>query len=113
MTTFLVILSQTLRAQGLDDAFITYTFARNLAEGHGFVWSQDGERLYGPTTFLWTVLLAGFGALNFPIPDTSIILGALSWAMVSVLTVLLVRRQFGIVPAAVSGTFLSVSLYPH
>jgi len=40
-----------------DDAFISFRYARNLAEGHGLVWNI-GERVEGYTNFLWTVCLA-------------------------------------------------------
>lgn len=41
----------------MDDAFISYRYAKFLAEGHGFVWNI-GERVEGYTNFLWTLLLA-------------------------------------------------------
>lgn len=40
-----------------DDAFISFRYARNLAEGHGLVWNV-GERVEGYTNFLWTLCLA-------------------------------------------------------
>lgn len=40
-----------------DDAFITFRYARNLADGLGLVWNS-GERVEGYTNFLWTVLVA-------------------------------------------------------
>ena len=47
-----------------DDAFITYTYARNLAEGNGLVYNP-GERVMGFTSILYTLLLAGFYYLGF------------------------------------------------
>jgi len=49
-----------------DDAFISFRYARNLAEGMGLVFNR-GERVEGYTNFLWTLwvaagLDAGFGA---------------------------------------------------
>ena len=45
-----------------DDAFISFRYARNLAEGHGLVWNP-GEAVEGYTNFLWVVLMAaGIGA---------------------------------------------------
>lgn len=41
----------------IDDAYITFRYARNLAEGLGFVYNA-GERVLGTTTPLWTLLLA-------------------------------------------------------
>lgn len=40
-----------------DDAFITYRYARNLANGEGLVFNP-GERVEGYTNFLWTVIHA-------------------------------------------------------
>ena len=40
-----------------DDAFITFRYARHLADGLGLVWNP-GERVEGYTNFLWTVIVA-------------------------------------------------------
>ena len=40
-----------------DDAFISFRYARNLAEGYGLVWNI-GERVEGYTNFLWTLCMA-------------------------------------------------------
>jgi hypothetical protein len=42
----------------IDDAYITYQYARNLADGFGFVYLPDGEPTEGFTNLLWVVLLA-------------------------------------------------------
>ena len=39
-----------------DDAFISFVYARNLAEGHGLVWF--GDRVEGYTNFLWVLWMA-------------------------------------------------------
>jgi hypothetical protein len=53
----------------VDDAYITFRYARNLVEGHGFVYNV-GERVLGTTTPLYTLLLAGLalvsGCRDFP-----------------------------------------------
>src|SRR2546426_6673593 len=41
-----------------DDSFISFRYARHLAEGHGLVWNP-GDRVEGYTNFLWVVLMAG------------------------------------------------------
>jgi hypothetical protein len=52
---------------GFDDANITQAYARNIAEGHGYVYNVGGERVEGSTSFLWTLLnVAGF-AIGQPI----------------------------------------------
>ncbi|MCP4872573.1 MAG: hypothetical protein GY898_28110 [Proteobacteria bacterium] len=43
-----------------DDAFISFRFSRNFADGHGLVWNV-GERVEGYTNFLWTGGLGLFG----------------------------------------------------
>ncbi|UCC68693.1 MAG: hypothetical protein JSV79_01785 [Armatimonadota bacterium] len=49
----------------LEDAFITFRYARNLAEGNGFVYNV-GERVLGTTTPLQTLLLAVLGVVFGP-----------------------------------------------
>ncbi len=41
----------------LDDAFISFRYARNLAQGNGLVWNV-GEYVEGYTNFLWTILMS-------------------------------------------------------
>ena len=41
----------------LDDAYISFRYARNLVEGHGLVWNP-GEWVEGYTNFLWTLIMA-------------------------------------------------------
>ena len=53
----------------VDDAYITFRYARNLITGHGFVYNP-GERVLGTTTPLYTLLMAGTalltGSRDFP-----------------------------------------------
>jgi arabinofuranosyltransferase len=41
-----------------DDSFISFRYAKHLAEGQGLVWNR-GERVEGYTNFLWVLLMAG------------------------------------------------------
>lgn len=43
---------------GIDDANIYFVYARNLADGHGFVYNVGGERVEGFTSLLWTLICA-------------------------------------------------------
>lgn len=43
-----------------DDAFITYRYAKNLAQGHGITWNVGEAPVEGYTNFLLVVLLAPF-----------------------------------------------------
>jgi hypothetical protein len=53
----------------VEDAVISYTYARNFADGYGFVVNIGGERVEGFSNPLWVFLLAGgskvFGASPF------------------------------------------------
>jgi len=49
----------------LEDAYITFRYATNLAQGHGFVYNP-GERVLGTTSPLQTLLLAGLGLVLGP-----------------------------------------------
>ena len=40
----------------VDDAYISFRYARNLADGHGLVYNA-GERVEGYTNFLWVLLV--------------------------------------------------------
>jgi hypothetical protein len=42
----------------IDDAYVTFRYARNVATGVGFVYNA-GEHVLGTTTPLWTLVLAG------------------------------------------------------
>ncbi|MFX0145772.1 MAG: hypothetical protein ACFE9C_17035 [Candidatus Hodarchaeota archaeon] len=54
-----------------EDAFITFRYAQQIAEGNGFVYNP-GERVYGTTTPLFTLLLAGW----LVIPGAEVVAGA-------------------------------------
>lgn len=71
-----------------DDAFISFRYAKNLAEGRGLVFNP-GERVEGYTNFLWTVLMAIPEWLGWSTPLFSQLLGmvvfmgalAVSWRL--------------------------------
>src|SRR3989304_7660741 len=54
-----------------EDAFITFRFAQQIVRGNGFVYNI-GEKVYGTTTPLFTLLLAGWVQL----PQCDIITGS-------------------------------------
>lgn len=60
----------------LDDAYISFRYAENFAEGKGIVYNE-GEYVEGYTCFLWVVLLAGLYKIGLDLPTTSKILGVL------------------------------------
>ena len=72
----------------VDDAFISFRYARNLLEGHGLVWNL-GERVEGYSNFLWILELAAIWAVTGVPPEnaarwlsvayTIAALGAMAW----------------------------------
>src|SRR5438045_1442706 len=47
----------------IDDAFISFRYAENLARGHGLVYNP-GDYVEGYTNFLWVVIIAAVNALG-------------------------------------------------
>ena len=75
----------------VDDAFITFRYSQNMAEGHGLVFNI-GERVEGYTNFLWTVMIAGVIWLGLPAPETAIILNLLFMAGTLIVVHAIVRH---------------------
>src|SRR4051812_36252679 len=91
----------------LDDAYITFRYARHLAEGYGLgAWNRTGEHVEGYSSLLWTLLLAGAARLGVDVRLASKVLGA---AASLVVIAALVRRPDDR-PAFLAGLFLSVDL---
>jgi arabinofuranosyltransferase len=74
-----------------DDAFISFRYARNLAEGQGLVFNP-GEHVEGYTNFLWTLLMAAGLRLHVPIVFWSQLLGLLCCCASLAITFLLAKR---------------------
>ena len=51
---------------GAEDAAIGFRYARNLAEGHGFVFNPGGDRVEGVTSLLWAFVSSGIYAAVGP-----------------------------------------------
>lgn len=63
----------------IDDAYITFRYARNIVNGLGFAYNP-GQQVLGTTTPLYTLLLAGFSLLfgTNHLPQISVVLNALA-----------------------------------
>ncbi len=66
----------------IDDAYISFRYAWNLAHGHGLVWNA-GTRVEGYTNLLWTTLLAPFSAWGLDLTWPAL-LGSLGFSLASV-----------------------------
>jgi len=87
-----------------EDSYITFRYARNLAEGNGLVFNP-GEVVEGFTSFGWTVLLSGVHALGLDMPAAARVLSAFFGLLLVVATACLARRvawQAGAFAAAAS-----------
>lgn len=98
---FILILAITARLvpglRTIDDAFITYRYARNILAGNGFVYNP-GEHVLGTTTPFYTILLVIFGSISggasAPFAQISVIINALADA-ITCLLLLDLGRRFG------------------
>ena len=87
----------------LDDSFITFRYARHLAEGYGLgAWNHTGEHVEGYSSLLWTLLLAGAAWLGVDVRIASKVFGIA--AALTLLAVLFHRRDDR--PAVLTGVFL-------
>ena len=67
------------RLQGescIDDAYISFRYARNLNAGHGLVFNP-GERVEGYTNFGWVLLMAAVDSVGLDMPSTARIISML------------------------------------
>jgi hypothetical protein len=76
----------------IDDAYITFRYARNLADGLGFVYNP-GQHVLGTTTPLYTILMAVAWLLGcHDLPTVALIVNSLADAGTAVLLCWLGRR---------------------
>jgi hypothetical protein len=105
----LLYLILALRFSGhiVDDAYISFRYARNLADGHGIVYNP-GERVEGYTNFLWVLLLELGMKLRQSPEMVARVLGMLAGATTIVVVARLAARTrtsgaaFWIAPALVA-----------
>lgn len=58
-----------------DDAFISFRYAENFANGHGLIYNIGYEPVQGYTNFLWTLLISIGSYLNLELISWSMVLG--------------------------------------
>lgn len=88
----------------IDDAYITFTVARNIAHGHGPVF-VPGENVEATSSLLWASLLAPFELATFSSIGPAKGLGFISAAGTIVIAVRLLKR----LRVAASGTALTIT----
>ena len=77
-----------------DDSFISFRYARHLAEGHGLVWNP-GERIEGYTNFLWVLFMAGAMRFGWRPEVVSNLIGIASGATLLVALLFFSARRAG------------------
>jgi hypothetical protein len=91
-----------------DDAFITYRYAVNLAEGRGFTY-QPNEWILGITTPLFGLLAAAVHVLRLSLPVAVPLFNLACDLAIAVLTYRIVRDQHGPLAAALFGCAFALS----
>ena len=97
----------------VDDAYITFRFADNLASGHGVVWNRGEAPIEGYTNFSWMLLSALARALGLSPHRVMLVVGLVCGVGCVAVCVLAARhlagaREGGEVPraaGAVAGLF--------
>jgi hypothetical protein len=100
--------SLALRYPTLDDAYITFRYARNLARGLGFVYNP-GEHVLGTTTPLFALVLAPFNFFGFDIILLSKLINSVASTINVILVFMITRRRLGEWAAVVSAMLLAIT----
>lgn len=89
-----VLMCVLLKRGTIDDLYITFTYARHFAEGHGFsVWNIGEPPVEGSTSTTWMVFLAGGILLGISPFWSSFLLSTLSFGALVLLFFVAARRQ--------------------
>lgn len=96
-----------------DDAFITYRYARNLADGLGFVY-HPGEWVLGATCPAFGVFVALIHKLGLPVPQTIPLIniacdGIVLWLTLRILKSNPVGKSPSVLSAVLFGVFFAIS----
>lgn len=112
----LSLIHQLMFATLAEDAFISFRYSANLAEGHGLVFNV-GEKVEGYSNFLWVVLVAApHAAFGADIVTTARVLGV-ACALGCVLAVYALTRRLtnsaraGLLAATIVAAVSSLAAY--
>jgi hypothetical protein len=106
-----IVLARRLAGLALDDFFITYRYAWNLAAGHGFVFNP-GERVFGTTEPGLALLLAGLARLTrAAIPTLGTCVTAAAMVGCAALLLAAARQRGRLIDAIAGGTLALASSF--
>ncbi len=77
----------------IDDAFITFRYAENLADGHGLVFNPGGNAVEAYSNFLWLLILSLLYSLGLPTYLSAKILGVLLFILAGFLWLKLLSER--------------------
>lgn len=102
-------------AHTIDDAYITFRYAENIASGQGFVYNP-GEHVLGTTTPLYALLLAGITKLlHAPLPSVGLVVASLAdgvtAALVYVQVAHVTKERIAATLAAVTFALVPASIF--
>jgi len=93
----------------MDDAYIHFVYAENLAEHGQLFFSFPAEKGLATSSFLWVILLAAGRLLDIPVHLTAKALGVASLIVVAVGVYLLLRPTWTPLRAGAAALLLSLS----
>jgi hypothetical protein len=100
-----LVLGIALHLLAVDDAFITYRYAHNLASGNGFTYNS-GDPVLSTTAPLWALTLAAGALLSPNIPALANVLSTIALAAGAILLFLMGRREGAPWVGALAALFL-------
>ncbi len=98
-----------------DDAFISFRYAENLANGEGLVFNPN-EKVEGYTNFLWTLIASLIIYLDLPLIQTIYLIGLVIYSFSLVVLFKLSQLIFNnkykaLIPVIIAGVNFSFSSY--
>lgn len=94
-----------------DDAFISFRYARNLANGYGLVYNL-GERVEGYSNFLWVIICAGLHLLGLHQEKVAPFVSCACGGALIIYVYSILRRNLSVQPlsATVAVAFMALSM---
>lgn len=96
----------------VDDAFVTYRYAENLAEGRGLVFNDGGPPTEGFSNLLWLLISAAVHKLGAGLPEAMPTIGAYVGVLSVVILWVLYRRRRVTAPHMLAPMLLFASAAP-
>jgi len=78
----------------IDDAFITFRYAENLADGHGLVFNPDGNAVEAYSNFLWLLILSLLYSIGLPTYLSAKIVGIILFILAGYLWMKLLAEKY-------------------